>query len=129
MTGVKRADRPSFDEFTNGYIAAMAEFMAAEGEPISFEDIHESALGEIQTDCASFQAENAEVLEAAFRREDYGPFKAGRDFWYARLGEPSEGFWARKVLPWGLRESLNLAAAKYPMPFPFLEEGKVKLSH
>ncbi len=101
----------SMDSFTQGYIEAMfftecepgtdadshePETQSALHGDCGFDDLAPEAIERIVTQCAVFQASNAELLDLAYAR-DYDRRQAGRDFWFTRNGH-GVGYWDRKEL-------------------------------
>ena len=84
----------ALDAFTQGYIEAML-FTADEdlNEP-RFEELSESAMTILQTDCLVFQERAGRALEAL--PDGYDLRAAGGDFWFTRNGH-GVGFWSRDV--------------------------------
>lgn len=105
------------DSFTQGYIAALfwteEERLAEEGcENAGPGDMLPDFLKKCVADCARFQTENADDLEAATERGRDAEC-CGHDFWLTRNGH-GVGFWDRPELEAGdLGESLSEAARRF----------------
>jgi hypothetical protein len=98
------------DAFTTGYIAcalwsSMDNANEQGGDPLdrnySETDLAPETLERIKSDCAKFQADNAELLAQYTQRinrvtEDPPEAYAGHDFWLTRNGHGA-GFWDRNL--------------------------------
>jgi len=95
----------ALDGFTQGYIEALFFTDASDPDDGDLQDatVHDLApdtWDAIAHDCKAFQEANAELLAAAYDRDDYSPEQAGRDFWFTRNGR-GVGFWDRAQLDAG----------------------------
>jgi hypothetical protein len=114
-------------EFARGYIEAM--FFTETGEPdgplenVTFADFDKDTLAAILIGCHAFQVANAELLDAAYRRLDYSPEQAGRDYWFTRCGH-GVGFWDRDLGEIG--EALTNAANRNGEVWPYVgDDGRI----
>lgn len=90
-----------FDDFTRGYIetalwSSNDESDASGGEPLDanydIRDLAPSCMQAMTEDCAKFQVENSELLEAAGNQDGQDEFRQGHDFWLTRNGHGA-GYW------------------------------------
>lgn len=90
-----------------------------------YADMTEATLTEIMEDCKAFQEYAADLLEEAYKRDDYSEEQAGTDFWLTRNGHGS-GFWDRGQLSAeGLGDRLAKRARKSGNVDTFWQDGKV----
>jgi hypothetical protein len=86
--------------FAKGYFEAMffTECHAdnPELENATINDLSPEAWEASLKSCASFEQDNAALLEQAYEQFDYDSEQAGRDFWYTRNGH-GVGFWDRDL--------------------------------
>ena len=107
------ATAQALDTFTVHYIAAALQLCGEEiGTDATIENLAPEALDKMVADCATFQADNAATLEAAWKYADeentnaagnqflgqgsteYFDGQAGTDFWLNRNGHGA-GYWDR----------------------------------
>ena len=84
------SNNPAFrrlSDFEQAYTEALFFADTPDGEQWSFDELHESALRQIKTDCAEFCADQT-VLDLI----DGNETQAGHDFWLTRQGHGA-GFW------------------------------------
>ena len=86
----------ALDAFTQGYIEAMFFTADEELNEPRFEELSESAMTILITDCLTFQERAGRSLATAYAA-GYEPEQAGRDFWFTRNGH-GVGFWSRDLL-------------------------------
>jgi hypothetical protein len=108
----------ALDGFTEGYITAafwlLDESVSEElDRDATFADLAPSALDAMIADCAAFQRDQRDLLEAAYeeRLEDYDMERAGHDFWLTR-NHHGAGFWDRGLGRVG--NCLSTCAHTYP---------------
>jgi hypothetical protein len=97
------------DDFAKAYVVAALWSSHDDGEPLddehTIEDIASPTLEQMAADCARFQRDNAELLDAAYDTGGYGgEEQAGHDFWLTRNGHGA-GFWDRGLGDLGKRLS------------------------
>lgn len=115
----------ALDYFVRGYIEALfftdeAEWQATEDHnegsfpsECGFEDLAESALASIISDCEDFQQLASDLLAEAYSTDKYDSEQAGRDFWFTR-NHHGVGYWDRSALEAnGLGDKLTKAAQTY----------------
>ena len=103
------------DDFTRAYIeCALWSSTDDDGRPLDDGEHYLSAQAhtKMETDCASFQRENAELLAelAPALPHDNAEQEAGHDFWLTRNGHGT-GFWDRGLGDLGKR--LSVASEAY----------------
>ena len=87
LAGAENVAFKRCSQFEQGYIMAMFFADSPKGETWSFDDLSESALRKIKTDCARFCADQTTLNYIADNEHH-----AGRDLWYTRQGHGC-GFW------------------------------------
>lgn len=96
MEGALEPGYLALDAFAQGYIEAMFFTEQDEVQDTGFNELSQTALATIVSECELFQKHNEAALHVCYAL-DYGERQAGADFWFTRNGH-GVGYWDREQL-------------------------------